>query len=234
MIFRQLFDKETSTYTYILADEESREAVLIDSVYEQVERDSVLLQELGLKLKYLLETHVHADHVTGVSQMKKHFPQAQSAFSHQSGVQGADIFLKEEDTLQFGKYNLRAIEVPGHTNGCMAYYTEANGGMVFTGDALLIRGCGRTDFQQGDPGMLYDSIQKLFALPENTSLYPGHNYKGLTSSSIVEEKEHNPRLAHKSKAEFIEIMSNLNLSQPKQIDIAVPANLLCGQMQTNE
>lgn len=229
MIFRQLFDKESSTYTYILGDRESQEAVLIDSVYEQFERDLRLLQELDLKPKYLLETHVHADHITAVSRLKKHFPEAQIALSQHSGVQGADLLLEDGTRLAFGAHSLQALEVPGHTNGCMAYYTESLGGMVFTGDALLIRGCGRTDFQQGDPAVLYDSVQKLFALPETTQLYPGHNYKGICSSSIGEEKQFNPRLANKSKTEFIEIMHNLKLSQPKKIDIAVPANLKCGQ-----
>jgi len=228
MIFRQLFDQETWTYTYLLADADSREAVLIDSVQEQAERDLRLLQELGLTLKYLLETHVHADHITGVTRLKAAFPAAQSLVSEHSGADCADRLLQDGDRIQVGGFELQVLATPGHTNGCVSYYTP---GKVFTGDTLLIRGCGRTDFQEGDAGQLYDSVtQKLFSLPAETLVYPAHNYVGLTVSSIAEEKQHNLRLAHKSRAEFIQLMSELNLPQPKKIMESVPANLKCGNL----
>lgn len=231
MLFRQLFDYDTWTYTYLLADEESREAVLIDSVHEQSERDAKLLQELGLKLKYLLETHIHADHITAISELKKVFPDARSAVSRDSGAECPDLLVGEGDTLSFGSYTIRVIETPGHTNGCVSYQI---GDRVFTGDALLIRGCGRTDFQDGDPGKLYDSVtSKLFTLPEHTQVYPAHNYAGLTVSSIAEEKQLNARLAGSSREEFIALMNQLNLPMPKKIMEAVPANLKCGNLALN-
>lgn len=226
MIFRQFFDYETWTYTYLLGDEVSREAVLIDSVDAQAARDVQQLQELGLELKYLMETHVHADHVTGVSELKRSFPAARSIVSRYGGAECADILTDEGDVFYLGAHPIRVIATPGHTNGCVSYVCDDK---VFTGDALLIRSCGRTDFQQGDPARLYDSIQKLFALPDSTWVYPGHNYAGLAVSTIGEEKAFNPRLAGKTKAEFIEIMRQLKLPHPKKIAESVPANLKCGQ-----
>lgn len=230
MIFRQLFDAESWTYTYLLADPNTREAALIDSVQEQSERDAKVLHELGLTLKYLLETHVHADHITGVSKLKTLYPSAQSVVSERAGATCADIKVNDGDPIQIGNITLQVLATPGHTDGCVSYYTD---GKVFTGDALLIRGCGRTDFQQGDAGRLYDSVNtQLFTLPEETLVYPAHNYIGLTCSSIAEEKSHNPRLGkHKSRAEFIAIMNNLNLPYPKKIMESVPANLECGQIE---
>lgn len=230
MIFRQLFDKETSTYTYLLADEVSREAILIDSVREQTERDAQLLQELGLELKYMLDTHVHADHVTGTYRMKEFFPEAKAVVSRHGGAPCADQHTDEGDVFKIGKQEVRVLSTPGHTNGCVSYYVA---GKVFTGDALFIRGTGRTDFQQGDAGKLYDSItQKLFTLPDSTEVYPGHDYRGRTVSSIGEEKQFNPRLAGKSREEFITLMENLNLPHPKHIAEAVPANQRCGRPET--
>lgn len=230
MIFRQLFDAESSTYTYLLADPVTGEAALIDSVQEQAERDAKVLRELGLTLKYLLETHVHADHITGVSKLKQIFPEAQSVVSEQAGAACADLKVKDRDRLWVGSIAIEVLTTPGHTDGCLSYYTD---GKVFTGDALLIRGCGRTDFQQGDPGRLYDSVTtQLFSLPDETLVYPAHNYIGLTCSSIGEEKQHNPRLGqHKNRDEFIQIMDNLHLPYPKKIMESVPANLLCGRTE---
>ena len=228
MLFRQLFDPETSTYTYLLADEETREAVLIDSVREQMARDETLLDELGLTLRYTLETHVHADHVTasGLFRQKRG---SQSVVSALGGASCADIQVEDGDAIRFGKYALEARTTPGHTSGCMTY-VMADQSMAFTGDTLLIRGCGRTDFQQGSASQLYDSVHdKVLSLKEDCKLYPGHDYKGRTVTTVREEKAHNPRLGGgKTKEEFIAIMDNLNLRKPKRIDEAVPANLECG------
>ncbi len=228
MIFRQLFDRETCTYTYLLADGESREAVLIDSVREHLERDMGLLEELGLSLKYTLETHVHADHVTASGLLRARLG-SRSAVSALGGASCADIQLSDGDTVTFGGQTLEARATPGHTSGCMTFVHHA-AGMAFTGDALLIRGCGRTDFQQGDPETLYRSVHdRIFSLPDDTRLYPGHDYKGRTATTVGEEKAHNPRLGGgRSVSAFIEIMNNLNLDQPQRIHIAVPANLECG------
>jgi sulfur dioxygenase len=226
MLFKQLFDQETGTYTYLIADKATKEAVLIDSVREQAERDAKLIQELGLTLKYFLETHIHADHVTAVSDLKKVFPQALSVVSAQGGAPCADILVHEGDEISFGAFTIKVLETPGHTDSCVSYVMNDR---VFTGDALLIRGCGRTDFQQGSPERLYASVtQKLFTLPGETLVFPAHNYVGFTVSSIQEEKTLNPRLANTSEAEFIKIMNQLNLPKPKRIEEAVPANLNCG------
>lgn len=228
MLFRQLFDPESSSYSYLIADADSKQAALIDSVYEQTARDTRLIQELGLELKYLLETHVHADHVTGIHGLKENFPKAQSVLAKTAGVDGADLLVADGGLLELGSLKIQVISTPGHTAGCTSYYVEDR---VFTGDTLLIRGCGRTDFQQGDAGQLYDSVtQKLFSLPEQTLVYPGHNYQGLTASSIGEEKRLNPRLAQTTRQQFIELMNQLNLPYPKKIDTAVPANLKCGNL----
>lgn len=228
MIFRQLFDYDTWTYTYLIGDEVSREAVLIDSVHEQAERDAKLIQELGLELKYLMETHVHADHITGVTAIKQHFPAARSVVSKYGGAECADILTDEGDVFNIGEIEIKVLSTPGHTNGCVSYLLD---GMVFSGDALFIRGSGRTDFQQGDPGKLYDGVTgKLFTLPEQTLVYPGHNYAGMTVSTIGEEKRFNPRFAGKTREQFIELMQQLNLPHPKKLAESVPANLKCGNL----
>jgi len=228
MIFRQLFDPQSSTYTYLLADAATREAILIDPVFEHALRDAALVQELGLKLLFTIETHVHADHVTGASRLKRRLG-SKIALSKDSGAEGGDRYLADHDRVQFGRRALEAHATPGHTNGCMSYVLDDHS-MVFTGDALLIRGCGRTDFQQGSARQLFRSVrERLFSLPDHCLLYPGHDYRGLTASSVGEEKLHNPRLAESiGEGDFIGYMSHLGLAHPKLMQVAVPANLRCG------
>ncbi|XP_030638045.1 persulfide dioxygenase ETHE1, mitochondrial [Chanos chanos] len=226
VIFRQLFEPVSSTYTYLLADTETKEAVLIDPVLETVDRDLKLIDELGLKLKLAVNTHCHADHITGTGLLKKKVFGLKSAISKHSGA-AADVMLSEGDRVTFGKHHLTVRETPGHTDGCVTYVTDDQS-MAFTGDALLIRGCGRTDFQQGCAKRLYESVhKKIFTLPGNCLVYPAHDYKGQMVSTVDEEKKFNPRLT-KSVEEFVDIMKNLNLPKPAKIDIAVPANLVCG------
>lgn len=226
MIVRQLFDAETSTYTYLVADPETRTAALIDPVIEQIERDLTLVRELGLELAYVLETHVHADHVTAAGTIR-----ARTGAKTAAGARGApcaDIALRHGDAIALGALTIRALETPGHTDDSLSFCVP---GAVFTGDTLLIRGTGRSDFQNGDPGMLYDSITRvLFALPDDTAVYPGHDYKGRTMSTVGEEKAHNPRLAGKTRDEFIRIMNTLDLPPPKKLDVAVAANRECGRV----
>lgn len=228
MLFRQLFDLESSTYTYLLADEETREAVLIDPVLEQVERDLTLLRELDLTLKYALDTHVHADHVTALGTLRDRTG-CKTVLSERAGSGYPDVLVKEGDRVPFGRHHLEVLETTGHTDGCISFVTHDKS-MVFTGDALLIRGCGRTDFQQGDARALYRNVTgKIFTLPASTRIYPGHDYKGRTVTSVAEEKRHNPRLGGgKTEEEFVAIMANLQLAYPKKIDVALPANLHCG------
>jgi glyoxylase-like metal-dependent hydrolase (beta-lactamase superfamily II) len=227
MLFRQLFDKDTSTYTYLLADNNSKAAILIDPVLEQVDRDRQLIDELGLTLHYCLETHIHADHVTGTGKLRE-LTGCQGVVPENAAAGCADMRLKHGDTLDVGDIHIEAIATPGHTDCHMAY--RVNGDRVFTGDALFIRGCGRTDFQSGDPGTLYDSItQHLFTLPDETLVYPGHDYRGHTVSTIGEEKHLNPRLANHSRNDFIELMNNLNLPDPQKMMEAIPANQECGR-----
>lgn len=226
LVFRQLFEQVSSTYTYLLADTDSKDAVIIDPVLETVERDLTLVTQLGLTLKMAVNTHCHADHITGTGLMKRRVAGLKSAISRLSGAQ-ADVLLSEGDTITFGRHVLTVRETPGHTDGCLTYVL-GDQSAAFTGDALLIRGCGRTDFQQGCPERLYRSVhEKIFTLPGQCLLYPAHDYHGQTVSTVTEEKQFNPRLA-KSLEEFVEIMNNLNLAKPLQIDKAVPANLVCG------
>lgn len=228
MFFRQLFDSETSTYTYLIADRVERAAILVDTVLEQVERDLKLLRELGLTLKYCLETHIHADHITGTGKLRE-ATGCLGIVPENAKAQCADRFLKDGDILELGNVKVEAIATPGHTDSHNAYLIDST--HVLTGDALLIRGCGRTDFQSGDAGTLYDVItQKLFALPDDTLVYPGHDYRGHTVSTIGEEKQWNPRIVDRTRSEFIEFMANLNLPDPKKIMAAVPANERCGRV----
>lgn len=228
MLFRQLFDQDTWTYTYLIADEDTKEAVLVDPVLEQVNRDFQLINELGLKLIFCLETHVHADHITGTGKLKE-LAHCIGIVPEKAKVKCADRHILDGEILNVGNIKISAIAAPGHTDCHFAYLV--NGTHLLTGDALFIRGCGRTDFQSGNAGDLYDTItEKFFTLPDNTLVYPGHDYRGHTVSTIKEEKEFNPRLAHKSKEEFINIMDNLNLPNPTKIMEAVPANQQCGNV----
>jgi glyoxylase-like metal-dependent hydrolase (beta-lactamase superfamily II) len=228
MLFRQMFDPETSTYTYLVADSITREALLIDPVLEQVERDCKQLNELELTLKYCLETHIHADHITGTAQLRQ-VTGCQGIVPEYAQAACADRFIKDGDGLTLGTVTIRAIATPGHTDSHMAYLV--NGTHLFSGDALFIRGCGRTDFQSGDAGVLFDSVtQRLFTLPDETLVYPAHDYRGLTVSTIGEEKQFNPRFSGRSRAQFIEFMESLNLPDPKKIMEAVPANERCGNV----
>lgn len=231
MLLRQLFDKDTSTYTYLLADLGTKEAVIIDPVAEQADRDQKLLEELGLRLVYVLETHVHADHVTGAGELRDRLG-AKSVVSRNGGAECADVLVDDGDTIQFGRHQLEVRATPGHTDGCVTYVArEGERTMAFTGDALFVRGCGRTDFQQGNPHTLYRSVhRKIYTLPEDTLIYPGHDYKGHTATTVAEEKAHNPRLnLSVSEEAFVDIMQALALPHPRQIDVALPANLQCGK-----
>lgn len=226
LIFRQLFELKSSTYTYLLADAETKQAVIIDPVLETADRDVRLIQQLGLKLLYAANTHVHADHVTGSGKLKTEIPGCQSVIALNSGAK-ADVYVKDGDVVKFGNFGLEVRATPGHTSGCLTYVLTDHS-MAFTGDALLIRGCGRTDFQQGSCETLYKSVHdQIFTLPDECLLYPAHDYTGQTVTTVSEEKTFNPRLT-KPLSEFCKIMNNLNLPKPKQIDRAVPANLLCG------
>jgi glyoxylase-like metal-dependent hydrolase (beta-lactamase superfamily II)/rhodanese-related sulfurtransferase len=226
LVFQQLFEPESSTYTYLLADPATHEAVLIDPVVETVERDLKLVAELGLTLRYVLDTHVHADHVSAAGEIRRRTG-ARTGVSEHAGVDCADLPLTDGQTLAFGAHTLTCLATPGHTDSCMSFLV---GDRVFTGDALMIRGTGRTDFQQGSPDRLYDSItRKLFALPDDTLVYPAHDYRGITSTSIGVEKRLNPRVgAGRTLEQFREIMAGLKLADPKKIAVALPANLSCG------
>lgn len=225
MIFRQLFEKETSTYTYLIADPVSREAALIDPVASCMERDLSLIDELDLTLRLVMDTHTHADHITSSGPISR-ARGAEIVVSSASQAEPAHIRLAHQETVDLGALAIRAIHTPGHTPCSVSYHVEDR---VFTGDALFVRGCGRTDFQGGDPGQLYDMITtRLFTLPPETFVYPGHDYKGRTVSTIAEEMAHNPRLAGKSRDQFVEIMNNLNLPEPARIKESVPANLRSG------
>ena len=234
LIFRQLFDPQSATYTYLLACSKSREAVLIDPVFEQVRRDGALIQELGLNLTHTLETHMHADHVTGAALLKTRCG-SRIAVSAASGAKGADLYLEHGDKVRFGEHYLEIRSTPGHTLGCVSYVL-GDESMAFCGDCLLIRGSGRTDFQEGNSRALYRSVHlQLFTLPDTCLLYPAHDYRGLTVTSVAEEKRFNPRLGGAlSENDFVGFMKGLYLAHPKKIDIAVPANLKCGRPEENQ
>lgn len=226
MIFRQFEEPESNTYTYLIGCPKTRECALIDPVASEVPFYLSVLADLDLTLMYVMDTHVHADHVTAASRLRE-ATGCSSVLHESAGVACADILVGDGDRLSIGGLTVKVLHTPGHTDACISFLA---GDRVFTGDALLIDGCGRTDFQAGDPGRLYDSIHgKIFSLPDETLVYPGHDYKGRRVSSVGEQKVRNERLGgDRTKAEFIEIMNNLDLPYPKQIDAALPANLACG------
>ncbi|HEY0841564.1 MBL fold metallo-hydrolase [Methylotenera sp.] len=224
-MFKQFYDEASSTLTYLIADMSAKQAVLIDPVTENIDDYLHVINSHHLTLLYSLETHVHADHITGGGILKS-MTSAKTGVSIGCGASAADMQLKDNDLITFGSEQIKVIATPGHTAGSVSFMWQDR---LFTGDSLLINGCGRTDFQSGDAGKLYDCITtKLFALADETLVYPGHDYSGRRVSSIAQEKLINPRLANKSRDEFIHIMENLNLPKPKMIDIAVPANRRCG------
>lgn len=233
LVFRQLLDRDSCTFTYLLADAVARRAILIDPVDRHIDRDTRLLRELNLELCYVVNTHAHADHISASGLLKQRLPGVKSAIGRASTAK-ADILFDEGDSLRVSdKLSLSVLSTPGHTEGCASYLlreSEDYPSCVFTGDALMIRGCGRTDFQGGNAERLYASVkEKLFTLPADTLVYPAHDYKGNTTSTIGEEAEFNPRLGKgKSLQDFVDIMQNLNLAHPKMMDKAVPVNLNCG------
>ncbi|MEH2047627.1 MBL fold metallo-hydrolase [Nostoc sp.] len=252
MFFRQLFDRESCTYTYLIADLNTQEAILVDPVLEQVERDHHLLQELGFTLRYCLETHIHADHITGTAQLRS-LTFCLGVLPENAQADCANQFIRDGEILHIGSITIQAIATPGHTDSHMAYLVNGINEAapkelrVLTGDALFIRGCGRTDFQSGDAGTLYDSVtQRLFTLPDETLVYPGHDYQGHIVSTIGEERRWNPRFVEREsrepaarlrptqmlrdRASFIELMTNLDLPKPKKMMEAVPANKRCGNV----
>jgi glyoxylase-like metal-dependent hydrolase (beta-lactamase superfamily II)/rhodanese-related sulfurtransferase len=229
LIFRQLFDPTSSTYTYLLGDSERREAVLIDPVFEQAARDAALIGELGLTLRWVLETHVHADHVTAAWLHKRRLG-SEIALSKASGAAGADRYLLHGDRVELGGRHLEVRATPGHTAGCVSFVLDDQT-LAFTGDCLMIRACGRTDFQGGDPVQMFHSVnQQILSLPGGCLVHPAHDYRGLTVTSVDEERRFNPRLGGGIlEADFVGYMQNLGLPHPKQMDLAVPANLRCGR-----
>jgi glyoxylase-like metal-dependent hydrolase (beta-lactamase superfamily II) len=225
MLVRQLFDAQTFTYTYIVAADFAKQAIIIDPVDNKVEQYLKLLQELGLTLKYVFDTHVHADHITAAGKLRE-LTGCITLLGKETGAACVSQTVSDGEKISLDGLEFIVLRTPGHTQDSYCLYTA---GMVFTGDTLFIRGTGRTDFQAGNPVDQYDSIvNKLFVLPEETIVYPGHDYNGNISSTIWEEKRFNPRLAGKTVAEFKQIMDNLNLPNPKLMDVAVPANLKCG------
>jgi glyoxylase-like metal-dependent hydrolase (beta-lactamase superfamily II) len=233
MIFRQLFEPVSSTYTYLIGCEETGEALLIDPVLETVERDLDTIHHLGLRLACTIETHIHADHITGAGRLRALIG-SRAGFPAASGADHVDFTIEEGTPIAIGSLQVRPLFTPGHTDDHHVYVVEECGGArVFTGDALLIEACGRTDFQNGDAATLYRSVhEKIFALRDETLVYPAHDYNQRQVSSIGQEKARNPRLGGgKSVDEFIAIMAGLNLPRPKKMDVAVPANRECGEIQ---
>lgn len=231
---RQLFDRETCTYTYLVYEEASRAAVLIDPVREHLDRDLKLVEELGLKVACVIDTHVHADHITSADSIRLRTG-AKTACGPK-GAPCADTIMRDDTTFALGSATFRAIATPGHTDDSMCYLVESptpgSPGWLFTGDTLLIRGCGRTDFQNGNAGVLFDSVTtRLFSQPDDTIVFPGHDYQGQTRTTICEEKNYNPRFAKRSRDEFITLMSALGLPRPAKIDEALPANRACGRIE---
>ncbi len=222
LIFKQLFERESCTYTYLIADSETKEAAIVDAVDIMIDRDTALLKELDLNLKFIIETHIHADHITSACPLKKYYPKARIVIGMENVDAEAcsDIMVSEGHILNIGQYQITTIETPGHTVGCMSYLIENK---LLTGDALFIRSTGRCDFQGGSAESLYESIQKLFKLPDTTEVYPAHDYNGLSVSTIGEEKKFNSMIRESFDQEtFIENVNSLDLGLPKKIKVAVP------------
>ncbi|MDE2349075.1 MAG: MBL fold metallo-hydrolase [Gammaproteobacteria bacterium] len=232
MIFRQLFDSTSSTFTYVLGDPRSRDAVIVDPVLEHRQRDAALLRELGLTPRVALETHVHADHITGAWWLRRDFG-CEIALAAASEAQGADRLLRHGDRVPFGDRHLTVRATPGHTRGCLTYVLD-DAGIALTGDCLLIRGTGRTDFQHGDAHTMFRSIRdQILSLPAECLIYPAHDYRGLSVSTVAEERRFNPRMAESiGEEDFVGQMRNLNLPHPRLLDVAVPANLRVGRPDT--
>ena len=232
MIFRQLFEKNSSTYTYLLADEDSREAVLIDTVVEETDSYLRLLNELDLQLKVAMDTHTHADHITAMGKLRD-ITGCVTLMGQQAGSACASGQFGDQQIIEVGKLKIKAIHTPGHTDDSYSFVLENDGQTyLFSGDTLLIQGTGRTDFQNGNALDQYHSLfEVLLKLPDNTLVYPAHDYKGWMVSSIIEERRHNPRLQVTNALEYKQIMDNLNLPNPKMMDVAVPANRSCGNLQ---
>jgi glyoxylase-like metal-dependent hydrolase (beta-lactamase superfamily II) len=231
MIFKQLLEADSSTYTYLIGCRDSREALLIDPVLDTVERDLQVLRDLGLTLAATLETHVHADHLTGARRLRQHTGCA-IACPAMLALPCADIGVREGEPFQLGSIQLHPLFTPGHTDHHHAYLIDTPAPkLLFTGDALLIDACGRTDFQSGNAGDLFTSVHnKLFSLPDETLVYPAHDYEGRHVSSIAQEKTRNPRLGRgRDKQAFIDLMDGLDLPYPRKIDFAVPGNEACGE-----
>jgi glyoxylase-like metal-dependent hydrolase (beta-lactamase superfamily II) len=225
MLFRQLFDQETWTYSYLVADQRGKEAVIVDPVIEHTDRYLQLIRELNLKLLFAVDTHVHADHVTALGKLRDE-TECVTIMGNESRAACVSLKVKEGEKIKFGQFAMDVLYTPGHTDDSYSFLLPDR---VFTGDTLLIRSTGRTDFQNGNAEQSYDSIfDKLLKLPESMFVYPAHDYKGWTVSTIGEEKRFNPRLQVKGKKEYAEIMNSLNLPNPKFMDVAVPANLACG------
>jgi sulfur dioxygenase len=225
MLFRQLFERESSTYTYLIAPQVGGEALLIDPVKTELGKYLRLIDQLDLRLVFAVDTHVHADHVTALGDLRAATSCA-TLMGEQSRVECVSRKFYDGERITVGELELRAVYTPGHTDDSYSFVMKDR---VFTGDTLLIRGTGRTDFQNGDPGTEYESLfDKLLRLPDQMLVYPAHDYNGMTVSTIAEERAHNPRLQVRSKEEYIALMRGLRLPDPKQMDVAVPANLACG------
>jgi len=229
VLIRQLFDSESSTYTYLVADTDAEVALLIDPVSEKLSSYIQLLADLSLELKYALDTHCHADHITALGQLRD-ITSCETLAGKPSEMACVDRFFGDGDILQLGSIALRAIYTPGHTDDSYCFFLDGEQQLLFTGDTLLIRGTGRTDFQNGSSEELYDSLfTKLLKLPDQTTVFPGHDYKGWTQSTILEERQSNPRLQVKNWQELDSLLEQLKLMNPKLMDIAIPANKQCGK-----
>jgi sulfur dioxygenase len=232
MFFRQLFDHDSYTYTYIIADDQGGEkvAVIIDPVLEKLPLYEMLIEQYGLNLKYTIETHVHADHITASGELRSKYA-CETIMGKETKADCVSRRVSDAEVVEVGVLNITALATPGHTDDSYSFHLRADGeDYLFTGDTLFIRGTGRTDFQSGSAADQYHSLfDKLLAYPDDTRIFPAHDYKGMTESTVGEEKQFNPRLQVSSKSEYVELMENLDLPNPKYMDVAVPANLQCGK-----